>query len=365
MCVLEPRVTAKDPLVEQQLVNLERAGVLIITRLGLDPIVQAEYDFEDVIRKRIQTELALQGTTYVSDQTMISINMSKPILKASDLEAGRKSVSECKRIETFLIDNGVAVEDALSILDANFTSLYQEKYASNWDPESIDIAQLPKYTSQIMKALKRFVDKRMPCILMHQDIHLYNLAIQTNGNPALVDFGHSACINFQTDLETMKYSAIKSYDKSQIGNKLSPMQDSIDTLEIALDTYNSNPRGKLFPAGQYDRLYAFALVALQSESPMELAEKQRPIFLNRDWPVQFVAALSDKEALANMLHDLQSPRDTIQQLKTLEEEFGLDDEDPDMMRLINARKLLENSYAKQENAYNVLQRVFQDLTEGI
>lgn len=50
----------------------------------------------------------------------------------------------------------------------------------------------------------------MPCLLVHQDIHIGNLAVLSNQHAALVDFGRSACINTKIDLEAIKFSVIKS-----------------------------------------------------------------------------------------------------------------------------------------------------------
>lgn len=59
MCVIEPRVAAADALVEDKLQELERSGVSIVTRLGPNALVTEEFLFEDVIRRRIETERML------------------------------------------------------------------------------------------------------------------------------------------------------------------------------------------------------------------------------------------------------------------------------------------------------------------
>ena len=59
MCIFFPRLLAEDPDVERQLQNLESRGMTIVSRLGPNDIVEAEYSFESVIRERARTEMLL------------------------------------------------------------------------------------------------------------------------------------------------------------------------------------------------------------------------------------------------------------------------------------------------------------------
>lgn len=80
----------------------------------------------------------------------------------------------------------------------------------------------------------------------------------------------------------------------------------METLEDALSN-----TGRIFPKSQFDRIWAFALVAMTAENPSEMANQFAPVFLNREWPQKFVDAMSDRDAFLEQVYNIFAARDAL------------------------------------------------------
>ena len=223
----------------------------------------------------------------------------------------------------------------------------------NWDPysENVNPLKLREWTTQILKVLSRFTESSMPCLLMHQDIHIGNLAVLMNGDAALVDFGRSSCIATMIDLDTIKASVIESYEKLSLGKSRDLLAENLDSLKYGLR--DANEDGKPSAGAQQDLLHAFGYVALTSKEPFTVAEKYKKVFVNQSWPFQFVESMSHKNDFLIKVRNLFAPRDTLQFMSTLKEfmmEAGISKTKPEIAPIMTAMKNLEESYMAQDGA---------------